>query len=307
MKTQVPLIAFLILFVPLVRAQQTRFPIKPGSVWRINFEFSSSCSDDVFIHRNGDEEYKYFIDGDTLVGARTYFKLYKTGILYLDSPFAITHKYMGAIRDSADRIYYLAKEKDLEKLLYDFTVDIGDLIYVEGTGNSYPVDRITTLENGRKQYGFNILSVNCGSANTIIEGIGWLGGLLEGNSCSGHPGVRGSYLVCYSEDNQIIYQNDHPRCGDPVRCEDIVVSTNDMFKPIHPVVAVLPGGSLNIRLPDGQVGIYEIEIFNVWGKITYHKKSELSTYIDFSMLGSGIYLLRLSNKEKCYTTKFIIK
>jgi hypothetical protein len=271
----------------------------------VNFEFS--CSDDVFIHRNGDEEYKYFIDGDTLIGARTYFKLYKTGILYLDSPFAILHKYMGAIRDSANRIFYLAKEEDLEKLLYDFTVDIGDTIYVEGTGMSYPVDIITTLENGRKQYGFNIISVNCGSANTIIEGIGWLGGLLEGNSCSGHPGVRGSYLVCYSEDDQTIYQSDHPRCVDPVRCEDIVVSTNDLFKQIHPVVAVLPGGRLSISLPDGQDGIYDIEIFNVCGKLTYHKKSILSTYIDFSAPGSGVYLLRLGNKARSYITKFVIK
>jgi len=308
MKKQIQLITLLVLLIPVVNAQQaSRFPIKPGSVWRINYEYSYSCSNSTFIHENGDEEYKYFIDGDTVVGTRTYFKLYKTGILFLDTPFRIEHKYMGALRDSADRFFYMAKEEESEKLLYDFKVDVGDSIYVEGSDMRFPVDNIGTLENGRKKYELYIMSVNCGSANTIIEGIGWLGGILEGNSCSGHPGVRGSYVVCYSEDDQPIYETDHTRCGNPVVCSNVISSVINTVKSIQPEVIILPGSNLRVSLPDGLVGTYDIEIFDATGKINYHKKTELTELIDISNLGKGEFIIRLGNEKNFYATKFVIK
>ncbi|HLO60207.1 MAG TPA: T9SS type A sorting domain-containing protein [Bacteroidales bacterium] len=306
MKKQLLIITVFFLSIVLVQAQQSRFPIKTGSVWRINFEFNNSCDGEVFVHYNGDEEYKYFIDGDTVVGTRTYFKLYKTGIIYLETPFLVTHKYMGAIRDSADRIYYMDKEDDSEKMLYDFTVEVGDTIQVEG-GMEYPVSDITTLPNGRKQYVLDIMTVHCGSANTFIEGIGWLGGLLEGNSCSGHPGVRGSYLVCYSEDGEVKYQTEQSRCYQQVACGDIILSPNNPAGSKVPVVVIMPGGKMSITLSDQETSMWDIKIFNTSGQLSFYKESDLSSPIDISMLEKGVYVVKLSNNGISYSSKFVIQ
>jgi len=305
MNPRISLLAILLITLSSSWAQQpSRFPIKPGSVWRINYEYSSSdyfCS-----HLTGDEEYKYFIDGDTMVGVRTYFKLYKTGILFLEEPFRIEHKYMGAIRDSADRFFYIAGGERSEKLLYDFSVNVGDSIQVDGNSTKYPVDEIDTLENGRKRYFLYLIIVHCGSANTLIEGIGWLGGLLEGNSCSGHPGVRGSYLVCYSEDGQPVYETDHMRCGEPVVCSNIITSVSVLKKSLQPEVFVMPGGVLQVRLPQHTREIVEIRIFDATGAVKISNQTVLTEPVDIRNLDSGIYLMRLSSGNDTYATKFVI-
>jgi len=304
MKKRILLLAILLIALSVSWAQQSgRFPIKTSSVWRINYEYS--CSNYFFSHEIGDEEYKYFIDGDTVVGVRSYFKLYKTGILFLEEPFRIEHKYMGAIRDSADRFFYIADAEHAEKLLYDFSVNEGDSIQVDGT-TKYPVDEIDTLENGRKRYFLYLIDVHCGSANTLIEGIGWLGGLLEGNSCSGHPGVRGSYLVCYSEDGEPVYETDHMRCGEPVVCSNIITTVRDIKKLVQPEVVVLTGGMLQIRLLQNTFEIVDIGIFDATGTIKIQKQITINELIDICNLGSGIYLLRLASGNEIYTTKFVI-
>jgi hypothetical protein len=227
-------------------------------------------------------------------------------VIYLESPFVITHKYTGAIRDSADRVFYMDKEEDSEKLLYDFTLETGDTITVEG-GMGYPVSSITTLPDGRKQYQLDIMTVHCGSANTIIEGIGWLGGLLEGNSCSGHPGVRGSYLVCYSENGEVVYLTEQSRCYQPIACEDIVVSIDNPVKLKSPEVVLLDGGKLSIRVPDHETDTWNIEIYNTSGQLSFYKRSGISAPVDISMLEKGVYVLKLSHEESDYTSKFVFR
>ena len=116
------------------------------------------------------------------------------------------------------------------------------------------ISNIDVLADSRKKYTFNLISVHCGSANTVIEGIGWLGGLLEGNSCSGHPGVRGSYLSCYSEDGIAKYESDialmyNLSCSDPSTSASHTVKQdwkfsmdNYMLKVYSPVIQ----GKLNL-------------------------------------------------------------
>jgi hypothetical protein len=303
MKNHFQITFVFLLFYSLSNAQQaSRFPIKTSSVWRINYEYS--CMDVAFSHVNADEEYKYFIDGDSIIGIRTYFKLYKTGILFLDSPFRIEHKYIGAIRDSADKYFFIKKDDASEALLYDFSLNIGDSVYVKDYGMKYPIDIMDTLENGRKRFILNIITVNCGSANTIIEGIGWLGGLLEGNSCSGHPGVRGSYLVCYSEDGETVYTTDHTRCGDPVLCSTDITSDKHQVIFKKPEIIILPDGFLRVNISDLTGGLYDLEIYNIMGVKIYHHKSKLNELINIREWESGTYILRVRIEDQSFTSLF---
>ncbi|HET6559452.1 MAG TPA: hypothetical protein VFG54_19165, partial [Prolixibacteraceae bacterium] len=184
MKTTVVLLLALLLTGSLGVGAQSRFPIKSTSVWRINYEFPRY---EWTTHANGDEEYKYFIGGDTIVSGITYFKLMKTGVLFLDTPFKIENKYIGAIRDHENKFYFVEDKSSSETLLYDFDAPVGGSI-ADRDGELRQISEIEVLDNGRKKYLFDFITVHCGSANTVIEGIGWLGGLIEGNSCSGHPG-----------------------------------------------------------------------------------------------------------------------
>lgn len=279
---------------------QSRFPIKATSVWRINYEFPRY---EWTTHANGDEEYKYFIGGDTLIGGKPYFKLMKTGVLFLDTPFKVENKYMGAIRDSENKYYFVEKNSESERLLYDFDVTVGGNI-ADSDGSLRQVSEIETLDNGRKKYLFDFITVHCGSANTVIEGIGWLGGLLEGNSCSGHPGVRGAYLVCYSEEGQPVYQS--PTAEQyKLSCSDPLTSVQDRMQPA--LQFSLNANRINVSLPGTSRGMELAGIYNVLGeKVMEQKLPSVHEYsLDIGFLDKGIYVLKIVSNGQPYVFKFM--
>lgn len=300
MKKLFILILAFLFFGNLMTSAQSRFPIKTTSVWRINYEFPRY---EWTTHASGDEEYKYFIGGDTIISGKNYFKLLKSGILFLDAPFHIKNKYIGAIRDIDNKFYFVAKNSEPEILLYDFDASVGG--YIAGKDNGlYQVSKIEVLDNGRKKYMFDLITVHCGSANTVIEGIGWLGGLLEGNSCSGHPGVRGSYLVCYSEDKIANYESEMAKmyglpCADPSTSVSNLLKQNLEFS--------LSNSTLKVFSPDNSAKIEWMEIYNVLGTKVMEKKVQLfHEYItDIAFLESGLYLLKVSCNQQPYIFKFI--
>ena len=297
----------LVLFsTQLVAQQASRFPIQPTSMWRVNYEYS--CMSEEFVHESGDSEYKYFVNGDTLINAKTYFKLYKSGILYLDSPVEFSNKYMGAIRDSADRFFYVEEKSTSEKLLYNFAAAIDDPICPDCDGMDYRVSYIDTLSDGRKVFYIDVITVHCGSANRLVEGIGWLGGLLEGNACYSHPGVRGSYLLCYSENGVPVYETENTRCnGKAIACNPNFTSVQ---QPLHlgvPEITVLPNGLLDICMPEGLANIYTIEIFNVLGKKVQQVTAELPGIVNVNTIGNGTFLTRISSGQHTYSVKFMVR
>jgi hypothetical protein len=285
-------------------SQESRYPVKPGSVWRINYEFCCGWDgDNTISHSNGDEEYKYFVDGDTLISNKNYYKLYKNGILFLDNPFKIEHKYMGAIRDSANRFYFVEKENSVETLLYNFDAKAGEPMQPDGI----PVFEIDTLENGRRTYLFDIITVHCGSANTIIEGIGWLGGLLEGNSCSGHPGVRGSYLVCYTEDEEIIYLTEQMRGDQPVECNLTISSVSKPSVETAFSDILLKDKELKITLRFYPAEKACIEIFTITGvKVLNTALYNKENLLDLNQVANGVYMVRLRYKNYLQVAELIV-
>lgn len=287
--------------------EPSRFPILPGSVWRINYEYN--CSGEEFTHESGDQEYKYFVKGDTLIAGRTYFKLYKTGILYLDTPVEIIGKYMGAIRDSANRFYFVEEKATSERMIYNFDAKVGESICPECGGMEYYVGDIVTQDNGRKKFYIDVITVHCGSANALVEGIGWLGGLLEGNACYAHPGIRGSYLLCYSEDGMPVYETEEsPRCGKKMVCNNDITAVNQSALPrTAPELVLRNNRSLEICMSDGAVGVYNVEIYSVAGQKVKQALIELPGAVDVSSLRKGTFLVKVSDEKSAATAKFVIK
>lgn len=284
----------------LVLRAQSRFPIKGTSVWRINYEYPRY---EWTTHANGDEEYQYFIAGDTIIAQQSYFKLMKTGILFLETPFIIENKYIGAIRDSENKFYFVEKDSETEIVLYNFDATVGGAI--DGNDNGfYKVSEIETLSDGRKKYMFDFITVHCGSANTVIEGIGWLGGLLEGNSCSGHPGVRGSYLVCYSEDGVKKYESPQALmyelpCAGPITSVTPIQQQDLKFS--------LNNSTLRIYSSNHSAKIELVEIYNISGtKVMERKINSLQEYTtDIGFLENGMHLMKISGDRQLAVFKFI--
>jgi hypothetical protein len=298
-KTILLVLVFILSVNPAIEAQ-SRFPIKRTSVWRINYEYPRY---EWTTHASGDEEYKYFIGGDTIIAGKNYFKLLKSGILFLDTPFIIDKKYVGAVRDSDNKFYFVANKSDTERLLYDFDAVVGGNIADKDLG-LWQVSTIEILPSGRKKFMFDFISVHCGSANTVVEGIGWLGGLLEGNSCSGHPGVRGSYLVCYSEDGIARYESEQTAmykllCADPVTSVSNIQKQNIEFS--------LANTILRVNSPNYSAPIEYVEIYNILGNtVTEEKVSSVHEYVtDIAFLKSGIYLVKVTCNRQPYIFKLV--
>lgn len=289
------LVVSVYLFICLaITYSQSRFPIKPNSVWRINYEFSYTPKGQ---HSNGDEVYKYFVNGDTVINNKTFFKLYKSGIMYLETPLKIENKYMGAIRDSANQIFYIASTKTDEKKLYDFDLKKGD--YLPGNPQ-IQVDSVDTLPDGRKRFQFFLITVHCGSANTIVEGIGWLGGLLEGNSCYSHPGIRGSYAVCYSEGDVTKYLSDIAIQNGYTTCSDVADAIKVIRKKPFNITAT--DSYLNINSPEKNT---TLEIYNLLGNKVVQKTVDGNSRIYINNYKPGVYILKYSSSKYSGIHKFV--
>ena len=185
----------------------SRFPIDETSIWRVD-HIRNGISDEDY-HLDGDEIFKYHIQGDTLINGKSYYKLYKTGILYTDVPVSYENVYSGAIRDEANKFYFVKKNTSDEVLLYNFNAETDDTIQVPYNGNFVTkiVSSVDSLPDGRKLIHFNPKEpmIGCGD-QYIMEGIGGSGGLLEGPSCF-HFWTFDNHLVCYVQQNMLEYHN----------------------------------------------------------------------------------------------------
>ena len=133
--------------------------------------------------------------------------------------------YHGAIREENGKIYALLEYGDYlgsgEFLLYDFTVQVGDVIKSTAREGSLSYsDGITViqideviLETGekRKRFSFDI-------TEPWIEGIGSTSGLFH-DAMAHLTNYTVSYLVCFQQDNTPIYVNTE-KCLDENCCEE---------------------------------------------------------------------------------------
>jgi len=197
-------------FLFILNAQTgSRFPLDETSVWRVD-HIRNGVSDENN-HGEGDEIYKYFIDGDTVIGSTTYYKIYKTGTSYFDVPFYYEHVYAGALRDADNKFFLVKKDAQEEVLLYDFNATIDDTIQVpyEDMFVEKVVSSVDILPDGRKIIHFNPKEpvIGCGD-QYMIEGIGGSGGLPEGPACF-HFWTFDNHLVCYLQSGLLIYHDNN--------------------------------------------------------------------------------------------------
>jgi len=286
---------------------QDPFLIKPTSVWKVEKLINVISRKDN--RAGGDESYRFFVNNDTVINTVTYHKIYKTGVLYTESSLVrYDNQYFGAVRDSDKRVFYIEKNKTREQLLYDYNLKTGDTI--KGIiSKDHRVDSINLLPDGRKCFYLSKTMLHA-MDQFIIEGIGTTGGLFN-EPPVGHYMYTDSYLICYAEDNQVVYNGIdffECGCGDIVHVNETVWGKNVEFS-IYPNPA---RQNLSVEINADAWFPGTIEIINLLGMTVLSSKFEHSSGIqklDFNIenLKSGLYLIRMKTADSSVIRKIQIE
>jgi hypothetical protein len=247
------------------------------------------------------------MNGDTVIGSYTYHKLY---IPYVDvwGSCNVIHQfgYNGSIRQDIGqkKVYYITQNSSTEVLLYDFNLQMGDSIQGFSRLNcSQPSDTITQVDsvlignNYRKRWHFGAF----GAQNSIIEGIGFYSGLLEGCGVS-FPNVPYFSLTCFSQDAQTLYPDSTTLCSIVLKIE------NDFVENISATIYPNPIQNSSTFVVNQIFENSEFIIYDATGRIVEQKRLKgIFNTINGQDLINGIYFYRLKNDQgKSTFGKFIV-
>lgn len=200
-----------------------------------------------------------------------------------------------------------------DKLLYDFSIDVGDtvdvygLYYCQWVSNAYKVVARSTIEilNGEQRtlWDLHPIDENVQQADQWIEGIGSINGVLFPGCYEMATISLYLELLCHYEDDVKLYMSALDTCFvDWTTGVQANMQHNIQLHP-NPVSNVLYLTSV------GESGRYiDYEIYNLSGlKVAQGKFFDNSYAIPVDYLLSGMYLLRIKNEWNAQNFKFIKK
>ena len=180
-----------------MKAQDYHPIVEDGKQWNVLFSYPWSPPEPQSKYTD-----IYKIEGDTLLGGVEYKKLYTTRDEQLTN-----WQFCRALREEDRKVYMY--EGGNERMLYDFSMQVGDTICVYDDGNGYQrcmvVSEIGETLVGDEPRQQIVLEYPFSETETWIEGIGSLYGILG----SGSQFLVGGWtdLLCYYEDGDLIWQN----------------------------------------------------------------------------------------------------
>ena len=259
-----------------------------------------------------DFQYSYEMTGDTIIGSNTYHKFFTPYVDPIDTCGGIhsfgSTGYKGCFRQNitAKNIFYIPPWNNVEYLLYDFNLQIGDSIRGFLVNGCSPVqipvvigiDSILIGSNYRTRWQLSTLS-------SIIEGIGAIDGPLEG-LCDQISNLAPN-LMCYSQNNTILYSS--PPFWSAQTCNLITSVTNNASKYILPTIFPNPFHTTAAFKVDPTFENSELNIYNLLGGQVKHQRiNNQSTIINRDELTDGIYFLQLINDQgHILIEKFVVE
>lgn len=202
-----------------------------GAVW--NFSTGHWCG----IEFGYDALQKYYsirVSGDTLINDTNYNKLivptqiyHSDGMCNMYGTWATAGYYAGAIRqDIANKkVFFVDTASNLEQLLYDFNMQVGDSVKgflnpfssFEEQRTVYAIDSILVGNSYRKRW---ILSNCYWESETpndadiyFLEGIGCNGGLIDRNAISCSFDIYNSPVLCFTQNDTAFAPPPYTTCS----------------------------------------------------------------------------------------------
>ncbi|MCF8434050.1 MAG: T9SS type A sorting domain-containing protein [Crocinitomicaceae bacterium] len=291
-------------FVSFFCQSQTNDYFQNGAKWRINrtgISMVASCGMMQF--------YVCEIAGDTTIGAHTYKKFIQHGLAtelgimgYMGpcAPDSTFTQHYAFLRQENERIYIYDRLDQIDTLLYDFDLQVGDFLPLtyNNLSSDIQIDNITTIQVGTETR--NVFHFNQGNGiDSLIEGIGHNKGLIG----TMQPFEFFEYeLMCFSLDGTSYYPSLGAACDLTVSTLEINQTTSSQISP-NPVIDF---AQISFSNP---VNIAEVLAIDLTGRkvmLPYKSVNENTIEIDSRELIKGHYIInyQLDNKQNL-TGKFL--
>jgi hypothetical protein len=288
-------IILVLLIYPFCFFGQQSFPlIKDGGIWRVanNIKISSSPDNSLL------EKSQYLMEGDTTIDNMVYKKIYECDY----SPSISNKIYIAGIReDSIGRVYLLADsnfqvfstfiDPGKEYLLYDFSFNVGDTLFVNDPLDSVQIvvaiDSVMVDGQYRKRWRFNQSGI---TEREWIKGIGSTKGLFFPAS---YEFENFQSLTCYEDINTFWLNTDFVSDCFTIGIEQSLKSdVNEIFLNPNPAKDVL-----SIALNSNNEKIKNCKILDLNGREVIIKEvNNINPQLDISSLSKGIYIIEITTK-----------
>jgi hypothetical protein len=250
-----------------------------------------SCPSCTFINSS------YYTAGDTVINSITYIKIKKGEDPQINDVNSYP-TYTGAIRQDTlnKKIYIVLTDSTTEKILYDFSQQVGDTINsvlhdLASSCVGFTTETIVAIDsipiNGNYHKRFQLQGGCYGTQLYYIEGIGSTFGLLFPNLMD----MRESYLQCVNINNKTYYPDSTTNCQ---------LVTSMIEHTIENSLNIFPNPASNEITVKVEVNLSElkIELLDIAGRKVKEISEIKSNDIKISLagLGKGIYFVRLMDK-----------
>jgi len=256
------------------------------------------------------KDFKYFFDGDTVLGQFIYHKLFQSGFYHeypvgppgtgCASYYRFENIYVGAIRNDTGKVFLNKGYQD--ELIYDFTLLPGDTLDTYLAGNDLVIESIDSVMIGDEyRRRFNLFNPD-GYSNWIIEGIGHEKGLIEPMYL---PLEHASEFYCYAENHEPVYPEE-------ATC-DLAINIYEISF-VNSLLNIYPNpskGIITISFKGKYRNIINLKIFSPLGQIIVNSPWSIiqglnESTIDISSVNSGIYVAVLQDGTNIIRKKFTL-
>lgn len=240
----------------------------------------------------------YKFEGDTLINELPYKYILES----YDSSMQIWHKTNKYIREDSQKKVYLLEYSEV--ILYDFSMQVGDTVYLQDITFQYAVidtiDSVFIDDCYRKRYVFNDFYQDY-----------WIEGLGSSNSpitpfinfrCND---IRFD-MACVHQEERLIYQN--PNFD---TCYILFINSINEYTSDNTILTFFPQPAdeyVSFLIKDPDYIFTDIIVYSFMGQKIKHEKLNLSTLkYNVSDLPSGLYIVILKGKNKTVSNKLLIR
>ncbi len=249
------------------------------------------------------ENYNYYVTGDTVVNSFTYKKIFRKGegsISWLSPPpvapgcIAGNYSYTTTtvqyfVRSSGKQMYLIPLPDTAEVLLYDFDLQVGDTLPLTYNNSQNDIS-VASIDSIYTPYGYRkkfLLSPNSSWTTFLLEGIGHERGFVEYVST---PFDCGFTLNCFSLNDTAYFPVLGPTC-------ELVLNTPPTIAEAELSLVPNPFSDETVLHLGAVVGDVDLLLFDVTGKIVWQTHAEQVDQIEINRkeLSSGVYFYKLSS------------
>jgi hypothetical protein len=242
--------------------------------------------------------YEFFqIQSDTIIASKEYRKLYHK----YDEATSKWEYIYGIREDSSGKVYFVQRDNENERLLYDFNLQLNDTFFICNNATIYvtSIDTVMLL-NGelRKRIQFEP------GPETWIEGIGSTDGIVADGGfyyCITF-GEDFPFLNCFTKNGEILYMNE----WSSYPCLDGMTALPNLSRKSFSLYPNPFSSNVTIVLPNSDLPV-ELNIFNLLGELLHHQElRDQYTTINRNGIPSGIYIFQLVGSEGQIMTKKVM-